>query len=278
MEKLTRRIIGCLSMSLLLLAVPACGVDDGGQWVPVPSTESPGPAVSPVPGGTLPADPGQIPTPVSDRVSYIACSLPPAVDISLPPAEATPYYVDAAYRVCLGEQEPSPSSLFCWRVQAFEARALAVAGCFRDALHVLDVQGSKVMGREWRQKALPMLPAVWSRTPEDVKALGSAISAGLVHLLTGGTASQVPGAPLCFPKGAASTAEELEETKNAAVHDIQTLVGTTSSDLAQVVVALKKGVNAQIDHDLRLNVAVMFVEKPVTTVPVEACSFQAPEL
>lgn len=271
MDNVKKLMMGCLTASLIAVG---CGVGDGGEWSPHPGPASGG-GVETIVGEALP--PGSAPStpaPVADRVTMITCEVPPAAEISLPTSEHVPFYADSREKVCIGEQAGQSPSL-CWEVQRFEKRAAAISACYAAAYSELELQGERIMGREWVKAALPMLPPIWSRTPEQVAALSSSVSAGIVHLITRGLDASAPGSPLCFPKPADWTAEQ---TKNSAVKDIQNLVKNTSTQLADVTVALKKGVNLQVTKDLRLNVAVLFVERQPNIEQVGACMFHAPTL
>lgn len=272
MDNVKKLMMGCLTASLI---AAGCGVGDGGEWSPYPGPTSGG-GVETIVGDELPTggSTATTPAPVADRVTMVTCEVPPAAEINLPSGEHVPYYSDNRQQVCIGEQAGADSPAFCWEVQRFEKRAAALTACYASALSELDLQGQRIMGREWRKAALPMLPPIWSKTPEQIGALSSAISAGMVHLITRGLESSAQGSPLCFPKPAAWSAEQ---TKDAAVKDIQNLVKNTATQLSDVAVALKKGVNLQVTKDLRLNVSVLFVERQPNIEPIGTCTFHAPK-
>jgi hypothetical protein len=270
MDNVKKLMMGCLTASLIAVG---CGVGDGGEWSPYPGPTSGG-GVETIVGEELATGTSTTPAPVADRVSMITCEVPPAAEIDLPAGEQVPYYADTRQKVCIGEHEGQAPNL-CWEVKAFERRAAAVAACYSAALSELDLQGQRIMGREWRQAALPMLPPVWAKSPEQVSTLSTAISAGMVHLITRGLENSAPGTPLCFPQPKDWSAEQ---TKNSAVKEIQNLVKGTATGLADVMVALKKGVNLQVNADLRLNVSVLFVERQPNIEEVGACTFHAPTL
>lgn len=258
---------------LFVAAMAGCGVPDGGGWDPISGPPAPeGPTgtisdvVTPPPTGTAE------PTPVGDRASLISCEMPPAVEIDLYAGEGYPYYVNEAGGLCLGEEESLPSPALCWKVHAFEAHAAAVAACYAEAQKELDRQGSRIMGREWRPLAEPMLPAAWSKGEEEVAALSTQVTEGMVHLLTGGKANYASGAPLCFPFGSGLTPDQ---ARNELVQDMKDLVRATTGEVSSVLAALKRGVNLQVTKDLRLSLAVILVERQSNTEAIGECKFHA---
>lgn len=266
------RNLGCIAAVVLALA--GCGSEEGG-WTPIPGGNDPI-EVTGVIGLPDEAPPessgGIIPSPVRDRVQLVTCEATPAVEIPLESGAPVPAYDVGNGQACLGEPNTATPTL-CWKVKAFEARAAAVATCYGEVWKQLDMQGNAILGREWTKLALPMLPAVWSKTPEEVHGLSSQVSTGLTHLLTGGQANYAPGAPLCFPM---INGQTVDEAKTAALSDIKNLVRDTQAELDSVVLALKKGINVQVTKDLRLNVAVKIVEHQSNLEAIGTCEFHSP--
>ena len=254
-----------------------CGVDDTGGWSPGPGapgsvTEVGSTAVLP---GEQPPEPSgpSIPAPVADRVDTVSCPIYPAKEIQIESGAPVPGFQAGRDTVCLGEAYGQASPALCWAMREYEMHAASVAACYAEAWEQLDAQGTRILGREWTKVALPMMPEVWAKTPEQVADLAHALSSGMTHLLTGGTSNVAPGAPLCFPMVSGWT---LEQSLAAGVKDIKTLVTNTQTQVKSVELGLKKGIDLQVTKDLRLNVAVKFVPKGSNLEPVGTCEFHSP--
>jgi len=269
------RSIGCLAICLVT-ALAACGVDEGGEWVRLPGpATSGGGGVGPASGTAVggPVSSEAEPAPISEQLSGLTCEIPPDVEVEVEDAAHVMYYPVSREVLCLGEPTSHPSAKLCSTVNAFERRAAAIASCFAKVEAELDVQGSRILGREWVLAAMPMLPAVWSKPVAEVEALSHQLSWGMVHLLGGGDATQAQGAPVCFARRSGMTDQE---SVKAVMGEMKQLVTATTSEVGSVLLALRKGIDVKVTKDLHLDVTVNIVEHTPNTEDAGACMFRVP--
>ncbi len=261
-----------ITAGLLVALLAGCGVEDEGAWSSPGAPQQnvsdvvPEPAPEPIPvepGGAVlttraPADEG------------ISCTLPSSSGVQVEPQSGGGDQISRD-TLCLPPAfEASPG--LCWQVRGFEARAAAIAACWAEAQKDLERQGTRILGREWRQAALPFLPSIWSRSSEEIAALAHQLTAGLAHILTGGASNAAPGSPLCVPLAAGLSAAQAVAL---AEKDIALLVKSTQRDVAAVEAALRRGVDAQVTKDLHLHLRVKLIEQPAPLTPEGTCAFHA---
>jgi hypothetical protein len=246
------KLIGGSILVILLAAVAGCDVDDGGAWVKVDRPQSAQISSSTI---ELPRTaPRDIP-PLTDRLSYITCQLPPAVSVTIDPT-AAPYYVHQRSHVCVGEPGGQTGSRLCWGIRAFEEYARAVADCYVQAKQELARQGSRVLPGTWWDLAAPMMPPGWGRSEREALQLATRTSTSIAQILGGG---EVAADPLCLRKPKGTSAEA---TKDHALEQIASVVQVNSDEIATMLSTLKRGVHLRVNADLTLKLGVVWVQQP----------------
>ncbi len=272
MAKTVRRVIGCLTIFM----VAGCGVVDEGQWDPTNTIvkPSPTPEVSGVEIGSFTprlAEPELPAAPIAEKLGLIGCEIPDVPTISLDGAEQIPYYKQDD-SICLGEEYQTSGLSFCQAVMAFEQRAAAIGACFINALDEMDRQGTRVLGHDWYDLAIPMLQPAWSLNKREVTSLVGAVSTEIIEKVLGEFQFEAPGTPFCFWRAPHTTPEEV---KTAALAEISESLRDTEVQLAHIFSALQRGVDLQVTKDLRLQVEIRVLKAQAKVESINACYFQA---
>jgi hypothetical protein len=268
-----------LVVLMFIAAGAACGEDeDDGIWTRDPGQSPTSPIAEvttvPVEGLSLFISPQPLDfVPASSLPDYLVpCDMAPEFSIPIH-TDQVPSYLDERGWVCLGEQEEDAQPILCKQVTAFEARAASVASCYDKMYGMIASRSSEMLGPHWWATVLPLLPAAWSRTPEQVTALTHRVSDGMVDLLTGATdQTSAPGAPLCFPLGAYTA--DPEQAGLISAKKVASLIQDTRANLEEVAAALVRGVNVEVTSDLKLRLAARFADLPPPVSESLECTFQ----
>jgi len=271
------RSLGWVVLVFIVGAASGCDGTDEGAWTRTPGDSPPSlisePHAGPVPDQVVGhLTQGLVVDSHSDRRYWVRCDIAPALSIPVAVSGQVPSYPQQD-RVCLGEAGSHPQPTLCKQVYDFEVHTASVTACYAKIRELLASRSKEVLGEHWEATVLPLIPRLWSKTPEEVSILNTRISVGMVNLINGGGGEKsASAAPLCFPTNGLNP----ELAALVAVNKIQVLVQGVTESLDDVTSALRRGINVQVNNDLKLELIAHFIEMPSPNIEPLDCRFEIP--
>lgn len=279
-RKRSRLAVMVMSMVPLFIFV-GCGVEDHGDWTPVPGD----PIVTP--GGNspqLPVDPSEILTTIQEdfgprhRVT---------INCQIPGVHGYPYLLEgnqnipvggeeAGTRFCMGNESYAVGESFCHWLSSFEARFRAIADCQMTAIRTLDRYGVDLLHGEpnWNDYKASRLPDAWNTHQSEIEAHIGRFSGWVATMMSGGFSSEVAAEPFCFEK---SPVQSILDARTETLNTLQYMWQSRDTAMMHILGGLKRGAVIEPTPGGRRSEVIVKIHEVQTPGPTSrSCSFIIP--